>query len=227
MSTRELEFLAAGLSPKPDLADCVRRLPPMSASPLEPLTLLPAPAQEDSSPPRPDAGVRPAALLARPKIRPLSEDRVRIAFTAGRDVLDMIDRAKELLRHRYPDGCLEGIVADALRALLQRIDPEKRLQAKRSRKARPVCDPRRVPQTVRDTVWRRDGGRCTFLGPGGSRCPAHSALEFDHVKPFALGGRSDDPANIRLRCRAHNAWEARRVFGDAAIDAAVARRRRG
>ena len=41
------------------------------------------------------------------------------------------------------------------------------------------------------------------------------------VRIVRRGGRSDDPANLRLLCRAHNAIEARRVFGDAVIDAAV------
>ncbi|MDE2143013.1 MAG: HNH endonuclease [Elusimicrobia bacterium] len=50
-------------------------------------------------------------------------------------------------------------------------------------------------------------------------------MEFDHVTPRASGGPSDDPANLRLLCRAHNDLEARRIFGDAAMDAAAAHRR--
>jgi len=51
-------------------------------------------------------------------------------------------------------------------------------------------------------------------------------LEYDHIRPLSLGGRSDDPANVRLLCRAHNALEARRILGDDVIDAAIAGRRR-
>ena len=34
-------------------------------------------------------------------------------------------------------------------------------------------------------------------------------LEFDHIIPWAQGGLSDDPDNIRLLCRTHNQWTAR------------------
>ncbi|MDD5303690.1 MAG: HNH endonuclease signature motif containing protein [Elusimicrobia bacterium] len=59
---------------------------------------------------------------------------------------------------------------------------------------------------------------------GGRVCGARAGLEFDHVRPWALGG-SGETGNIRLLCRTRNNLEARRVFGGAAIDAAAARRR--
>ena len=73
---------------------------------------------------------------------------------------------------------------------------------------------RRIPHWVRDAVWARDAGRCTFIGPDGHRCPERGGLEFDHIIPWALGGTSNDPDNIRLLCRAHNQLSARRVFGE-------------
>lgn len=38
-------------------------------------------------------------------------------------------------------------------------------------------------------------------------------LEYDHRRPFALGGSSDDAENIRLLCRAHNRLHAEYAFG--------------
>jgi hypothetical protein len=43
--------------------------------------------------------------------------------------------------------------------------------------------------------------------------PETGGLEFHHVVPFAKGGPSN-PENLELRCRAHNAFEAKEVFGD-------------
>jgi hypothetical protein len=37
-------------------------------------------------------------------------------------------------------------------------------------------------------------------------------VEFDHLQPVARGGQASTE-NIRLLCRAHNQWEAERVFG--------------
>jgi hypothetical protein len=65
---------------------------------------------------------------------------------------------------------------------------------------------------VRRTVWERDRGQCTFVGDTGHRCGARTRLEFDHAEPVARGGRAT-VETIRLRCRAHNQYEAERVFG--------------
>jgi hypothetical protein len=50
------------------------------------------------------------------------------------------------------------------------------------------------------------------------RCGEQAFLEFHHVKPFAAGGAATD-ANIELRCRAHNAYEAALFFGPETADA--------
>jgi len=71
---------------------------------------------------------------------------------------------------------------------------------------------RYIPREVRREVWKRDGGRCTFVGPDGQRCEEQWFLEFDHVKPLAHGGAAT-VEGLRLRCRAHNQLEADRAFG--------------
>jgi 5-methylcytosine-specific restriction endonuclease McrA len=114
------------------------------------------------------------------------------------------------------NGRMEVVFEAALDSLLDRRDPERRAKRRQVRNARSSppsrSDSRTVPQALRDEVWSRDSGRCTFLNTEGSRCPATSWLEIDHIKPYALGGRSDDIDNLRLLCRAHNQLMARRIF---------------
>ena len=62
-------------------------------------------------------------------------------------------------------------------------------------------------------MWLRDLGRCAFVSTSGRRCVERAFLEFHHVKPYALGGEAT-VANIQLRCRSHNAYEARQYFGN-------------
>jgi hypothetical protein len=50
------------------------------------------------------------------------------------------------------------------------------------------------------------------VGDAGNRCPARAGLEYDHVDPVARGGVATVDG-IRLRCRAHNQYEAECVFG--------------
>ena len=68
---------------------------------------------------------------------------------------------------------------------------------------------RYIPAPVRREVWRRDGGRCSYLDPhSGRRCGSRFLLELDHIVPFALGG-SAEPGNLRLRCAAHHRFRHR------------------
>ncbi|HER44507.1 MAG TPA: HNH endonuclease, partial [Candidatus Eisenbacteria bacterium] len=70
---------------------------------------------------------------------------------------------------------------------------------------------RRIPPAVRDYVYARDGGRCTFKGTNGTRCNSTWDLEIDHIVPFARGG-DNSPGNLRLLCRKHNMHQATRAF---------------
>jgi hypothetical protein len=50
------------------------------------------------------------------------------------------------------------------------------------------------------------------VSDAGHRCGERARLEFDHVEPVARGGQAT-VAGLRLRCRAHNQYEAERAFG--------------
>lgn len=155
--------------------------------------------------------------VARPRrpdvVRLESPGVVRISFQADVELRGKLERARELLLRSCPSRRLEGILTHVLDDFLERRDPARR-PASRARSPR-RRQTRRIPRWVKDAVWSRDGGRCSFLAPDGRRCSARAPLEFDHVTPWACGGSSDDPANIRLLCRAHNLHSARKDFGAA------------
>lgn len=157
--------------------------------------------------------------------------RVQFSFSADESLLGLVDRAKALLRHRHPFGGLEEVFTEAVVALLEKVDPGRRKPRRpREKKVEPGQNPRpsgdslasrHVPDWVKEKVWKRDGGKCAFVSQGGRRCEAVEKLEIDHVLPWALGGPSDDPENLRLLCRKHNDLQARFVFGDTVVDAAA------
>jgi hypothetical protein len=76
-------------------------------------------------PPPPPAVVPPPA----PRL-------VRFAFTADEEFYLLLERVRALMRHKYPDGRLEGVLRDALRALLERKDPLIRWETARRRRSR-------------------------------------------------------------------------------------------
>jgi hypothetical protein len=155
-------------------------------------------------------------------IMPLNADRVRVGFDASVMVMRLIDRAKQVLRHKYPEGRLEDIMQDALELLLDRKDPQRRLALKRGEIAvsgpateknleprflRDMRAGRYISAKMKDVVWERDEGRCAWRFSDGTRCGSKELLEYDHIRPFAKGGRTE-AGNLRLVCRMHNSMAA-------------------
>jgi HNH endonuclease len=64
---------------------------------------------------------------------------------------------------------------------------------------------RMIPSSVKVTVWKRDGGKCTTCGES-------TGLHYDHILPFSKGGRSDDARNIQLLCARHNLQKSDKIM---------------
>jgi hypothetical protein len=233
-SKRDVERLVAALHPQPDIASSVRALPvrrkvsslglvdrpdvgeqQSMALPCDPATS----ASESTRPPATEMVAAASGAARRATvIAPLAPRRYLIRMTVGEETHEKLQRARNLLRHVIPDGDPATIVDRALTALLRQAE-----RAKIGAVARPRPTPtvsgdraregqRHVPAHVRRAVWARDQGRCAFVGSEG-RCAETGRLEFHHVVPFALGGLTTE-ANLQLRCRVHNAFEAGQIFGD-------------
>lgn len=86
----------------------------------------------------------------------------------------------------------------------------------------PIIESRDIPDAVRREVWLRDGGRCAYVATSGRRCSERTFLELHHLQACAKGG-PPTAANISLRCRRHNQYEAELVFGPRRIAASTPR----
>lgn len=170
----------------------------------------PVPAAPDPSPQPPRAQGSASASSRRDSIRLEAPGVLRVTFQAGVSFGEKLERVRGLLGRR--NGKVASVLDVVLEDYLNRHDPSRREPRPRLLKERK--SKRRASRWVRDIVWRRDGGRCAFISTDGVRCAARSRLEYDHIQPWALGGASDDPDNIRLLCRAHNLRAARKTFGD-------------
>jgi hypothetical protein len=200
MSSRDLDAYLATLSSKPERRETIKPLGPRTATAVRSMQL---PSASDS-------------LFAPGQAMPAETpgpSRVEYVFTVDEALAREAEDARALLRNKYPFCRLEDVFREAVSALLDRLDPARRPR----RPSRPLkadaAERRRVPTSVRAIVWTRDGGRCVFTGPDGLRCRSRAFLQVDHIRPFAMGGPSDDPANLRLLCRSHNIHMSRRVFG--------------
>jgi hypothetical protein len=151
--------------------------------------------------------------LSPPAVSPLSAERYRVQLTIGGSTVEKLRLARDMLRHAAPAPDDAALLERAVTALLSELARKKFAAALRPRPAREAAEgSRHVPAEVKRAVWLRDLGRCAFVGAHGRRCGERGFVEFHHVRPYAAGGAAT-AENIELRCRRHNAYEARAYFG--------------
>lgn len=208
--SRDIEAFVATLAPRPEPKESARFLG-------IPAAVAPVPEHAPQELPAAEASASQGVM-------PIVPQRVLFSFTADEGLLAEVERAKALLRNKFGDPGFEEVFVEAVRSLLEKIDPERRVVRERQPSlSQPGAARRRQPPAwVKRAVWRRDRGHCAFRSAEGRRCESTAGIQYDHILPWALGGRSDDPANIRLLCRTHNRLEARRSLGDGVVDAALA-----
>ena len=161
-------------------------------------------------------GQRATTASTKARVRPLSPESFSVETTIDRETHEMLEYAQALLGHTFAPNDLPKLLARAMKALVTELEKKKFGANSRPRKgggafSRPGS--RYIRRPVRMAVWKRDGGRCTFVSPEtGRRCKANQALEFDHKKEFARGGEAT-VEGLRLLCRAHNQFAAEQTYG--------------
>jgi hypothetical protein len=195
----EIQVLVARVSPRPDVKPRIEKVAEQGALGLDPAPVEPAP-------------------VARSRVTPLAPERFALQLTVSAETKAKLERAQALLRHQVPSGDVAEVLDRALDALLDGIERRKLGKAQRPRAAKGNSSPRSVPRAVRRAVFARDGEQCSFVGEGGRRCDEKGFLELDHVNPVARGGEAS-VEGIRVLCRHHNQYEARRVMGREAVEA--------
>jgi hypothetical protein len=226
-----VEEIVARVSPKPDVASIVRRVPSAPAAQTESsqtagmaaassvphvatATAVPL-AQVAASTPR----VTLVELRSRQPVVVLAPGRYEIRFTASAATREKLRAAQDLLRHAVPHGDIAEVIDRALTVLLDSLLKNKAAATNRPRSPASAgsadvahTGSRSIPAAVRRGVWLRDGARCAFVAASGRRCGARAFLEFHHVKPYATAGQPTID-NIALRCHAHNQHERELAFG--------------
>ena len=226
-SKRQIEEQIAEIAPRPDVPVMVRRLPERRTPPAD-LLVVPDGGDGPILELRPD-GVAASEAVARrddappppPVIQPLSPGRYKVQFTASAELYHKLERLRALMGSGGSEGDLAGVIEQAVTEKLERLEAGRFARTKAHRKgpaetededARPVPSSRHIPAAVQRAVRERDGDRCRYLDEQGRRCPERNRLQFHHRHPFGLGGEHS-VGNIRLMCRAHNAYLAECDYG--------------
>ncbi len=219
-SKRQIEEQIAEIAPRPDVPAVVRRLPgrrtPPALDPDPPLELRPdgvaarePAARRDDPPPSP------------PVVQPLSPGRYKVQFTASAEFHYKLERLQALMGSKGLDGNLVAVIEQAVTEKLERLEAGRLAPTKAARKGpaeaheTPIgssSSSRHIPAAVQRAVRERDGDRCRYVDEQGRRCKERNRLEFHRRHPFGLGG-DHSVSNIRLMCRAHNAYLAECDYG--------------
>jgi hypothetical protein len=196
----DVQSLLVRRSPSPDVPAAITTIPMQPAIPIF-----------GSAP------VPPPAATAGPQLVPLSETRHKVQFTASDELRDKLERAQDLLRHANADGDLAVVVERAVDLLLEKLEKQRLGKTSHPREPREEGELTSVSRKARRAVFERDGERCTFTNADGHRCPATTWLELDHIEARARGG-TNEPGNLRVRCRAHNRLHAEQTFGKGHVE---------
>lgn len=206
----EVARLVAALAPRRVPKEKIRplRVPPeavgLPASPAAPQAAATGGAAPDA-----DLFGAPAAESA-PRAEP---ELYSATFILSGETRALLERAKEVLRHRFPKAGTDEILNFALKRVLAETDRDLR---KPPRPPKPEGEGARrsryIPEAIKQEAWERDGGQCAYVAPDGTRCSARAWLEFDHEVPYALGGDSRDVRCVRPYCYPHNKWAAKQAF---------------
>jgi hypothetical protein len=163
----QVKELVAALRPQPAPPDLFRRLPaanfgsgpaPKLAGAEAPSSA--APAVAPATEPPPPAG----------RLQPIAPELHVLRITVGADFVADLEAVRQALAHKLPGGRLEAVLHECLRVTLESCRRRRRGAGKTSAAKAPPEGSRYVPAAVRDQVWRRDGGQCTFVGVTGHRC---------------------------------------------------------
>jgi 5-methylcytosine-specific restriction endonuclease McrA len=233
----ELERILAGQFPQSEELGLVQGVAGAGASRVEvddadecPATVVtscasPQLVEKSSAPARMNVTQAAATAASAPqsergRLAPIAAGRYELRATIDQATHDKLRKLQALLSHAVPSGDLAEVLGRAFDAAIQAFE-KRRFAARadgsddahvRPTRKRLSKSARHIPADVRRAVHERDGARCTFESATGRRCEETRLLQFDHVHPVARGGASTT-GNLRLRCRAHNQYEAERMFG--------------
>ncbi|WII70902.1 HNH endonuclease [Bdellovibrio sp. 22V] len=156
------------------------------------------------------------------KIKPQSDESVRLELTFTKEQFAELEKAKNLLSHICPDGSL----AEVITALAQRFNRQKLKDSAKTENAetsqkdstrtanasevrKPSSRRKYISIKTKRILLKKANYCCEYVDSKTKiRCNSKHFLEVDHVLPVATGG-TNNIDNLRILCRTHNALAAR------------------
>lgn len=123
----------------------------------------------------------------------------KVSIVVTKETLEKLTKIQKMKSHKCAD--MDSLISKMCDEVEKNWDPS--LSKRPGRSANP--NKRHVSIADKAYVWERDQGKCR-------KCGGSSRLEYDHITPFAHGGKTE-PSNLRLLCRNCNQREGIKFFG--------------
>lgn len=159
----------------------------------------------------------PEQALPKEKERQLTPTHVEMRFVLSDDLRAQLEQVRSLLGPAGASMSLAELIAQMAQLSVKQLKVKRFGRKRTQTSASPTSElkvsisksssrnPRHIHPGVKHHVWMRDQGKCT-------KCGGTRNLNYDHVLPVALGGKSS-PANLRLLCFQCNQRQAIKTFG--------------
>jgi hypothetical protein len=168
----------------------------------------------------------------------VAHNRSRMTSDLSDNTVAVLDRIKELLSHKFPEGAMDDILFHIGSDYLDRNDPLRKKKSVHKNTERPqtitldnsktkmtvgkstavavnrgVKTAKAIPRPVNRVVIQKSNDQCEYCDPvTGRRCSSRYQLETDHIQMRALGGNHASQ-NLRRLCRVHNQFLAEQILG--------------
>jgi len=169
----------------------------------------------------------PAPNSVPARLEPVAGGRMRLQVVLDEEACAALEQAIALDRHLDPHGDVGQLLGRALGQYVKTRRKAKLAESKRPRASKQIAPRgRHIPAEVKRQVAERDGEQCAWVGPDGHRCRETSFLEFDHIRPKALGGSGATAGEVRILCHRHNQRVAETIYGIRFMEDAKSKDRR-
>lgn len=145
--------------------------------------------------------------------RPVSLKK-KLVLSLEEDLYAQLQRVKMKLGLSSEEELLKTLLGEKEAALEQKVEKLERVRKEKEVENEEGSRPSRyIRVKVKNEVLPEADYRCEFISPiTGKRCEERRGLQFDHCRPFGLGG-GNGKENIRVLCFSHNQRYAIRIYG--------------
>jgi hypothetical protein len=110
----------------------------------------------------------------------------KVSLTIKEETWEALKRLQDMKAHQYHD--MDALLIGVANVVSRLWTPSTKRNVTNSNE-----NSRYLPVQIKTAVWHRDQGKCRKCGSG-------RMLEYDHIKPFAWGGKTN-LSNLQLLCR--------------------------